>query len=359
MPGTAAALQPIVIRFGRLGDMVLLSPLLQLLRRRYGMPCWLIGSGPWSNALYLADQDIARIWSLAGRHTPLLLGPIWWRVLWALRHSGNSPVYVCEAAGSRRLPRIRTLLRLAGVSAQRCLFLDEDVEQGVEHRIDGLLRLGKQTPPALQPANYPWMQADPTPRITIQQPYRLERDHWLKTCGWTGRPIVLVQPGSRQSTRRRWRDRSEHNQCDDKAWSLSNWSALLRCMHQSLPQAQIVLCGSPGEQKLLRQIHRLTGLDDLAAPALPLGRLLALCEVAHSMVSVDSGPAHIAAALGAPLVVLFGATSPRHWLPRGACGAPVIALGGPPEVSHVDQISVPEVLAAWRSLPLRQGLTRH
>src|ERR1019366_1245122 len=41
----APGLHPIVIRFGRLGDMVLLSPLLNLLRRRYRMPCWLIGSG--------------------------------------------------------------------------------------------------------------------------------------------------------------------------------------------------------------------------------------------------------------------------------------------------------------------------
>jgi ADP-heptose:LPS heptosyltransferase len=61
----------------------------------------------------------------------------------------------------------------------------------------------------------------------------------------------------------------------------------------------------------------------------------------------------VAAAFGSPLVVLYGATSPRHWLPRSIGGAPVIGLGGPPEVSHVDQISVPEVVAAWRSLSLR------
>ena len=353
----APVLQPIVIRFGRLGDMVLLGPLLQLLRRRYGMPCWLIGSGPWSTPLYRANQDIAQIWSLAGRHTPLLLGPTWWRVLWALRHSGNSPVYVCETAGSRRLPRIKLLLALAGVGPERCLFLAEDAEDGNEHRVDGLLHFGKQTPAALQAADYPWTDVDPAPQLKVLHQYRLERDAWIKTRGWTGQPIVLVQPGNRQSTRRH---RRRQNQIDDKAWSLSNWSALLRCMHQSLPQAKIVLCGSPQEQALLRQICRVTGLDAVVAEGLPLCRLLALCEVAHSMVSVDSGPAHVAAALGAPLVVLFGAASPRHWLPRGLSGAPVIGLGGPPDISHVDQISVPEVFAAWRSLPVRPDtLTRH
>src|SRR5271169_3493100 len=73
------ALRPIVIRFGRVGDMVMLSPLLNLLRRRYGMPCWLFGAGSWSAQLYRGHADIAHVWSLGGRHTPLLLSPTWWR----------------------------------------------------------------------------------------------------------------------------------------------------------------------------------------------------------------------------------------------------------------------------------------
>ncbi|MEW5297215.1 MAG: hypothetical protein WDW36_000439 [Sanguina aurantia] len=43
-----------------------------------------------------------------------------------------------------------------------------------------------------------------------------------------------------------------------------------------------------------------------ATAVLPLGRLKALLEIAHSMISVDTGPAHLAAAMGCPLVVLFG-----------------------------------------------------
>src|ERR1022692_1758116 len=97
------------------------------------------------------------------------------------------------------------------------------------------------------------------------------------------------------------------------------------------------------------------GLNEVVAARLSPCRLLALCEVAHSMISVDTGPAHVAAALGSPLVVMFGNTSPRHWLPRSVLGGRIIALGGPPGVCHVDQISVPEVFEAWRSLPVRQN----
>ena len=94
-----------------------------------------------------------------------------------------------------------------------------------------------------------------------------------------------------------------------------------------------------------------SGLHDVVALHLPLRRLFPLCEVAHSMISVDTGPAHVAAAVGSPLVVLFGNNSPRHWLPRSFCGSPVIGLGGAPGFRHVNQISVQAVFEAWRSLP--------
>jgi hypothetical protein len=329
--------------------MVLLAPLLKLLRRRYGMPCWLIGSGPWSTQLYGGHEDIAQIWSLAGRHTPLLLGPTWWRVLWALRQSGSSPIYVCETASSSRLKRIESLLAMAGIEPQRCVFLRDDSDDSREHRIDGLLRFGMQTPPALQASHFPCPEVQSAPQLRVLDQHRLECAAWMRERGWSGRPIVLVQPGNRRSVRHRWR----RNQVDGKAWSLANWIALLRQVHASLPQALIVLSGTRQELAMLRQIRDAAGLDEVIAAPLPLSRLLALCEVAHSMISVDTGPAHVAAAVGAPLVVLFGDSWPQHWSPRSAGLAPVISLGGRPQTSHVNQISVPAVFEAWRSLSPR------
>ncbi len=350
--GSAPALIPIVIRFGRLGDMVLLSPLLNLLHRRYRNPCWLIGSGPWSAQLYRGQEDVARIWSLCGRHTPFLLGPTWWRAIWALRHSGKSPIYVCETSSSHALMRINALLRLACVEPGRCVFLREDEADADEHRVDGLLRFGQQTPSALRAKDYPWVNVVPAPRLKVSDAERLECAAWIRAKGWSERPIILVQPGNRRSMRRRLLRRGP---TDNKAWPLSKWSALLRRVQQSLPQAQIVLCGSRQEQSLLRSIRRTTGLDEVVGLYLPLRRLLALCEVAHCMISVDSGPAHVAAAMGAPLIVLFGGSSPRKWLPRSGCNIPVVALGGPPAARHVDEIPVHAVFEAWRSLPVRSA----
>jgi heptosyltransferase-2/heptosyltransferase-3 len=68
------------------------------------------------------------------------------------------------------------------------------------------------------------------------------------------------------------------------------------------------------------------------------------------MISVDSGPAHAAAAVGLPLVVLFGGHSQREWLPRSARGSPVLGIGGPPLSSRLDQISEKDVFEAWTAL---------
>jgi heptosyltransferase-2/heptosyltransferase-3 len=88
----------------------------------------------------------------------------------------------------------------------------------------------------------------------------------------------------------------------------------------------------------------------VAAAELPLPRLLALCARSHSMISVDTGPAHAAAALGLPLVVLFGAHSQEQWLPRSPTGSQVSGVGGPPQSNRLDQISVEAVFAAWCAL---------
>ena len=60
---------------------------------------------------------------------------------------------------------------------------------------------------------------------------------------------------------------------------------------------------------------------------LPLRRLLALLSTAHSCISVDTGPAHAAAALNCPLTVLFGQANPARFRPRSAA-SPVRVLQG-------------------------------
>ncbi|HXN79715.1 MAG TPA: glycosyltransferase family 9 protein [Steroidobacteraceae bacterium] len=352
----APPVQPIVIWFGRVGDLILLSALLEVLHRRFGSPCHVIGAGSWPAQIYASHSDVARV-SCLHRYTAWGFDPAWWRTLRALRASRADPVYVCET-DPRKLARIRRLLSFSGTEPARCVFL---AQTGLDtalphtskiaptHWVDRLVSFGRLTPAAFNAADYPWPAPPPrcAPRLEVSAAARTECAAWLERQGWGERTLILVQPGNRRTMRGR---RLRVSAADDKAWPLERWAALLHRIHARLPQAVIVLCGAPRESLLLEWIAAAAQLPAVAAAELPLSRLLALCARAHSMISVDTGPAHAAAALGLPLLVLFGAHSQQQWLPRSPSGSQVSGVGGPPQSDRLDQISVEAVFAAWCAL---------
>src|SRR5581483_3861490 len=136
----------------------------------------------------------------------------------------------------------------------------------------------------------------------------------------------------------------------DQLWPVQRWVQPVHSVRDRIPEATLVLQGEAAEVPLIEQMGAAAGLTCVGSASAALRPLFALCEIAHSMISADSGPAHSAAALAVPLVVLYGTQSPRVWLPRSSGGSPVIAVGGPPQVERVGEISVESVYAAWCSL---------
>jgi ADP-heptose:LPS heptosyltransferase len=347
---TAAPLrpQPIVIWFGRVGDMILLSALLGLLHRRYGARCIVVGAGAWATDIYKVHPDVGKVWYLR-RYTPFLFDLRWWRTFAALRRHRSAPVYICET-DPRKLRRIRLLLRLSGTSPDRCVFMTDELRAAercgkpLEHWVDRLIHLGRRTPPALEETDFPPPGASFAPLLEVSADDEAHCDSWLREKGWYGRPLVLIQPGNRRTMRGK---KLKLSAADAKAWPIERWAALLRQVHASMPQAIILLVGAPREELLLDWIHEACALSAVAKAAVPLPHLFALCAIAHSMISVDSGPAHAAAAVGLPLVVLFGAHSQREWLPRSARGSPVVGIGGPPMSDRLEQIPENTVFEAW------------
>lgn len=329
--------------------MVMLTPALNLLHARYGLPCHVIGTGSWSSVMYQGHPDVSGVWSFH-RHVPFLLDGAWGAVRRALRDSHPGPIYVCEAH-YRQLPRIRRMLRLSGVDSRRCLFLADEPPVSPEHLADRLVRFGQRTPVSVEATDYrsPPSYTIDGPRLHILQHERTARDAWLKTRGWYDRDLVLVQPGNHRTMGWR-RARSRRRNTDDKWWPLENWVALLKHVHACRPEAMLLLCGSSEEVPMLEEIRSTARLPNLAVASGSLRELFALCEVAHSMISVDTGPAHAAAALSLPVVVLFGAQPAKYWLPRSPAGSPAAGVGGPPRSMRVDQIPLQDVIAAWHSV---------
>jgi len=99
-----------------------------------------------------------------------------------------------------------------------------------------------------------------------------------------------------------------------KRWPARHFAALARAL--ATRGRKVWLIGSPAERAIGAEIARLAdgaaldlcGRTDLAAAI----DLLSLAEV---VVSNDSGLMHIAAALGRPLVALYGSSSPAHTPP--------------------------------------------
>ena len=341
----ARPLRPFVIKLGRIGDMVMLTAALRLLHERYGRPCYVVGADSWSPDVFLGLAEVAQCWPLP-RKAPSFFGVAWLAILRALREAAPGPIYVFEHHQGQ-VRRIRRLLRLSGIDMRRCLFLDEAPGTG-NPWVDVLLRFARRTPAALGAADCPQPPRAWSPRLRVLGAERAERDAWLHSRGFRGEPLVLVQPGNHRTMGPRrlckWHGR------DDKVWPVGRWVQLLHQLHARMPDAMLVLRGAAAEMSLLESIRAAAALSCVTSASTELRPLFALCEVAHSMISADSGPAHCAAALGVPLVVLYGTQSSRVWLPRSATGSPVVAVGGPPHFERAQQISVAAVFDAWCSL---------
>lgn len=349
----AAQLTPIVILFGRVGDMIMLTAALNLLHRRYGRPCQVIGAGSWNRDLYRGHPDVDQCWNLP-RHLPFASTLEWTAVVRTLRRTAPAPIYIPEAM-PRQVARIRRLLAISGIDPQRCVLLDEEPRQ-TEHYVDVLLRLAARTPPALDAADYRAPGTLCLPRLVTLEAEQARCDELLRQRGWKDRPLVVIQPGTRRTmsarSRKRWR------RDNDRSWPLARWRALLHAFRARHPHAVIVLQGAPSELPYLRELHAAIGLDGLEIAAFRLRMSFTLMAAAESMISMDTGMAHAAAALGLPVVVIMGANPQSRVLPRSAAGSAVIGVGGPPQFTRADQISVEAVFDAWRALSRRCAAVR-
>ena len=112
-------------------------------------------------------------------------------------------------------------------------------------------------------------------------------------------PVVMINAGTAQSSAR--------------MWPLERFAQLSKELVDRYQVAVIVNCG-PGEQSLARQIvdlaqrSRVVSLAD--EPTLSFGLLKALLRRVRLLVTTDSGPRHIAAAMGTAVVAILGATNP-------------------------------------------------
>ncbi|MDI3464462.1 MAG: ADP-heptose--lipooligosaccharide heptosyltransferase II [Nitrospira sp.] len=116
------------------------------------------------------------------------------------------------------------------------------------------------------------------------------------------RPWVAMNIGARWPTKR---------------WPLESFAAVVDQLYEARLDP-VVMIGGSEERVYTNRMRALTDRPfiDLSG-AIPLGCLPALLSKATAMITNDSGPMHIAAALGVPVVAMFGPTSATRTGPYG------------------------------------------
>jgi heptosyltransferase-2 len=103
-----------------------------------------------------------------------------------------------------------------------------------------------------------------------------------------------------------------------KRWPWRRFAELARAIRRLQPGARIVILAGPRELWLGVRVHEESGkLHPLVGPDLDLGGLAGAMSHLDLLVTNDSGPMHLAAALGVRCVALFGPTDPRRTAPAG------------------------------------------
>ena len=346
----AAQRPPLVMRCGAFGDMVLLTVLLERLYARFGRRVDVIASGPWSEPLLARHSMVGRLYLLRSRRTPYWLSRAQRRLVAELRGRGAGPTWFCDRGEGRGL------LARAGVPDDYICDSTAFPFVSGENFADRYLRLGAWTPPAfagLLPEALPGGAR--AAHLEVPESARRELDGWLERRGLTGRRFMVVHPGSRHVARRRLRSRAGAAKYRPEA----RWAEVVRAVRCHRPDEAIVFSGTSAERSLNDDVLRLAGVADLhnAAGDLPIARLLPLLERARSLISVDTGPAHAAAALGCPTVALFGHIDPWLYRPGGATTPAATLTGRIDGVPNILGIEPERVIAAW--LELTQSTNAH
>jgi ADP-heptose:LPS heptosyltransferase len=168
----------------------------------------------------------------------------------------------------------------------------------------------------------------------------------------TSAPFAVIAPGA--SMRRR-------------VWPIESWAVVAESLRDQ--DMQVVLLAGPQDVELTRQLNELTGRrTTLVAGETSLPESVTLISHARLMLGNDSGPGHIAGALGVPSVILFiaekgcdhdGPSSPERIRPVGPyvavcrpthCLPPCILSCEAPDAHCITTILPSEVVRAAQEI---------
>ncbi|MBI5878016.1 MAG: glycosyltransferase family 9 protein [Chloroflexi bacterium] len=304
----------LIMRAGAIGDFILTLPALSALRRRFAAHRIVLAARadmlPFAHGT-LADEAIAfdsprltPLFTPGGDLAPLAdwLGELDLVVAWLPESSAQMVSAAARALGAAR-------------------WLNAAPKPTYGHAADYFVE-------SLAPIGI--VQPDRTPHLELTAGMIARGTDAWQASGFDGQRVVAIHVGSGGAA---------------KCWPLERYVQL--AADAAAGGLRVLILSGPAEESLA--IPALPGVERLHFPDLPLlAALLARCA---AYVGNDSGITHLAAAVGAPTLALFGPTDPAIWSPRGPR---VTVLRSP--TGRMDDLPYTEVRDALRTTVHLMGL---
>lgn len=297
-PAAAARLLPelpqgsevLLIRLRSLGDMVLETPAIAALHAWRPDLKIAVLVEPWCAAVLEGNPDVSRLiyrreFFATARELRAAKFPVVFN-----QHGGPTSAFLTYASGSPHRVCWKgyqfSFLYDVLVPDKQEFFGGRPVHTA-EHRISQLWWSGLPRGPVPKAKLFP--QPDALAKVA----------ETLHARGISGEPYAVLQPGGRM---------------DSMRWPVANFAEIARWLRRTHGVRSVVNLGRRDE-RLAGEVRSAFGDHAIVIDSFNTRELIALLASARLFFGNDSGPAHIAAALERPCVVIFAATDPVAWHP--------------------------------------------
>ncbi|RKP56496.1 glycosyltransferase family 9 protein [Pararobbsia silviterrae] len=294
----------LVIRAGMLGDTIWGTTPIESIRSVYGPDTevdLIVKQG--MGGLFRHDPRIGRVFEIKRRKLPLLLSPtklkVWWR---SLRQPYDLMLDLETSTHFRSLfGAARARKKVRGYSIR------DQVGAQTEHAVVSLRKIiALALPRAIAERAAPSLVAPE--HLDVRATFSLEGPYICVHCSnsWLAAGRTAL-----------------------RSWPVENWRDLLSQWHTLFPRHTPVLIGTSAEAGMIGQIAQDQPHCINLAGKTNLPQLMAVIAQSDAMISTDTGPSHMAAALGVPVVSLFGPTQPLQTGPfsDGRNAVKVLSVG--------------------------------
>jgi len=276
------------------GDMVMAQSLLKLLQARGNGAVVDVAAPSWTLDLLARMPEVRRAIAL-----PLAHGELGLKKRWALgsalrRERYDQAIVLPNSWKSALVPFAAGIPRRTGYVGEFRYGLLNDVrylnKKARWLMVDRFNALGVDERTPLPEAPLPSLRADAAAARRAVEKLGLT----------TTTPVLALCPGAEYGAAKRWP--VAHFAELARAKARAGWAVWLFGSAKDAPVTQAIAAASAG------------ACVDLAGRT-SLGEAIDLLSLAHAVVTNDSGLMHVAAALGRPLVALFGSSDPSHTPP--------------------------------------------